>query len=502
MNLEGKRILIFQQRNWGKIIGRFIAKKLSEEGCHLAALTFKKSVHELIENQPGVKYDLIIHNDDIMSRPKDYTKGETFPLSQICRDLGIDSIWPIVYTLRNHVKSYEKKYYYSFRQNVSDEEILDFVQAVYKYIKVFFDEFKPDVILAANFVALPHIMMSLYAKQKGVPMIAITDSKVNGQYIFTHDYQDSSGPFYDRIKELNSGVKSENLEKAKQYIKEFREKFKAPDYAKKKIDLSLWKKIKKEILPFYQIWMWYTKSVARVNFLESTKITIDYRPPRIILRDHFAEKKYKRAMKKYLYYSFEKVGKFIYFPLQFQPEATIDVAAPYFSNQIETARLVAMSLPDDYTLVVKEHPEMIGKRSPSYIEKIAKTVNIKLVDYRTPQSEILKRASLIISPNSTTIAEAAFYNIPAIQLGNLGTTLALPNVFKHTDMTDLSQKIKDVLRANLKSEEYERKLENFVAAGYDASIKADYIGIWESGKTELLEELWQAYKKELASVLK
>lgn len=499
MSLKNKRILIFQQRNWGKIIGRFIAKKLYKEGARLAALTFKKSVHELIENQPEVKYDLIINNDDIMSRPKDYTKGEIIPMSQICTDLGIDSIWPIVYTLRNHVKSYKQKYYYGFRQNVSDEEILDFVQAVYKYIKVFFKEFKPDVIIAANFVSLPHIMMNLYAKKQGVPMIAITDSKIQNQYIFTYDYIDSSGPFYNRVQELDDGLKSENAEKAKKYIKEFRQKFKTPDYAKKSKEISLWKKIKKEIMPFYQIYLWYRD--PQVNVLESTGITIDYRPPRIILRDYFSEKSYRRAMNNYKYYPFERIGKFIYFPLQFQPEATIDVMAPYFSNQIETARLVAMSLPDDFTLLVKEHPEMVGKRPPSYIEKLDKTVNIKLVDYRTPQSEILKRTSLVISPNSTTIAEASFYNVPAIQLGNLGTTLLLPNVRKHTDMTTLPQKIKEVLKINLKTEEYERKLENFVAAAFDASIKADYIGIWENGKTELLEELWKAYKMELERVL-
>lgn len=499
MTLKGKKVLILQQRNWGKIIGRPIAKKLYEEGAILAALTFKKSVHELIENQPGVKYDLIIHNDDIMSRPKDYLNGDSFPISQICNDLDINSIWPIIYTLRNHVKSYKEKYYYGFKQNVSDEEILDFVQAVYKYIKVFFEDFKPDIIISPNFVSLPHIMLNLYAKKKGVSMIAITDSKISGQYIFTHNFTDSTGPFYDRIKELNSGTKSENSEKAKQYIKEFREKFKTPDYAKKQKQISLWKRIKKEIMPLYQIWMWYTR--PQVNVLESTGITLDHRPPKIILRDYICEKRYRRAMRNREYYPFEKVGKFVYFPLQFQPEATIDVVAPYFSNQIETARLSAMSLPDDYTLVVKEHPEMVGKRPPSYIEKIAKTVNIKLVDYRTPQSEILKRASLILSPNSTTVAEAAFYNVPAIQFGNLGTTLALPNVFKHTDMTTLSEKIKEVLKINLKNEDYERRLENFVAASFDTTIKADYIGIWENGKIELLEELWKAYKKEITEVL-
>jgi len=70
-NLKGKKILIFQQRGWGRRIGRFLAAKLYAEGCKLAALTFKNTTHELIVKQDDAKYEMIISNDKIMSRPKD-----------------------------------------------------------------------------------------------------------------------------------------------------------------------------------------------------------------------------------------------------------------------------------------------------------------------------------------------------------------------------------------------------------------------------------------------
>lgn len=497
--LKGKRIIIFQQRNWGKLIGRYLAKKLYAEGCILAALTFKKTVHELILNQPDIKYEMIINNDEVMEDPKKYLNGEKISLEKICEDLNIDSIWPIVYTMRNHVKSYKDKYYYGFKQNVPDEEIIDFVTAVYKYIRTFFNEFKPDVIISPNFVSLPHIMFNLYAKNRGIKIFALTDCKVSGKYIFSENYFDDKGLFYERIDELNSGnAKSENAEKAKKYISEFRDKFKNPSYVKTETEKTLWQKIRHELLPFYQIWMWYTR--PQKDFLKTTGITIDYRPPRIILRDFYCNKKYKRWARNFKYHPFEKIEKFVYFPLQFQPEATIDVVAPFASNQIETARQVAMSLPNDYTLVVKEHPAMIGLRPPSYLEKIARTVNIKLIDYRIRNEEVMKKADLIISPGSTTLAEAAFLKKPAIQLGNLGTTLKLPNVFKHTDMTTLSLKIKEVLKIKLGDKEYEKRLENFVASAYDTSLSTDYLKIWDEGKVELLPNLWKDYLKQLKRV--
>lgn len=504
-NLKGKRILIFQQRGWCLRIGHFLARKLQEEGCRLAALTLKRSTHNFILKQKEVKYDLVISNDEVMSRPKDYLQGDTYSLKEICDGLGIDTIWPIVMTLRHHVRSYKDKYYYGFKQNVSDEEIIDFVMAVYKYINEIFDKFNPEIIVTPNFVTLQHIMFNLYARKRGVKMIAITDCKIRGYYIFSYDYNDTSGDFIDRVDALNSGkVETDNRGKAIKYIKEFREKFIYPDYFitpnHNNQKETLIQKIKRESLPYKQILSWYIKDLS-TNFLESTGITIDYRPPQIILRDHYCHKKYKKFMNNFDYYPFDKISKFVYFPLQFQPEATIDVMAAYFSNQIETARQLAMSLPDDYVLVVKEHPSMLGYRSPSYMEKLARTPNVKFIDYRILSEKILKKADLIISPNSTTIAEAAFYNKPSIQLGNLGVTLKLPNVFKHTDITTLSSRIKEILKVNLKTEEYERKLQNFVAAIFDTGFNLNYMDMWEKGGGNL-EYLLQIYKKEIEKIIK
>lgn len=502
--LTGRRVLIFQQRGWGKGIGRILAKRLYGEGCKLAAVTYKRNTHELIVNQPNVKYDLIINNDEIMSRPKDYLKGDRFSLNKICEDLGVDSIWPLVASLRNHTRSYKDKFYYGFKQNVPDEEIVNYVMAVYKYIKIIFSEFNPEIIISPNFVALSHIMVNLYAQKRGVAMIGIADTKVKDHYIFTNSYNHDKGAFLGRVDELNAGrVETKNRDRARQYIREFRASFKnlseiEPDDPGKKESLK--QIVRKEISPYYHSLRWYLKNPSKEEFSESIGSFVDYRPPKILLRDHYARKRNQKFIDNFEYYPFDKIQKFVYFPLQFQPEETIDVTAPYFSNQIETARLSAMSLPDDYTLVVKEHPGMAGLRPGSYLEKVSRTVNVKLIDYRIPNEQILKKADLIISPNSTSLVESAFYSKPAIQLGNLGTTLKLPNIFKHTDMTTITEKIKQALGADLKTEEYERRLENYVAAVYDTGFNYKYAKAWVQGGEDM-EILWQIYKKEIERVL-
>lgn len=506
-SLKGKRILILQQRGWALNIGHFLAQKLQNEGCRLAAFTLKNSTHEFILNQKEVKYEMIFSNDQIMSRPKDFLTGEEYSLKEICEELGVDTLWPAINSLRHHVKSYKDKYYYGYKQNVPDEGIVDYVAGIYKAIKVIFDEFKPEFIIAANFVSLLHIMVYLYAKKHGVKMVAVTDTSIRGIQVFSYSYNDDEGEFWDRIDELNFGAKSENSERAKEYISEFRATFKQPDYFEEFIKRefkkkTLLQKLRHEFFPYKNALRWYLKKDSRVNFVESTGITIDYRPPQIILRDHYAHKRNIRFMDNFEYFPFEKLDKFIYFPLQYQPESTIDVAAPYFGNLIEAARLLAMSMPEDYTLVVKEHPAMRGLRPPSYIKKLARTVNVKLIDYRIPSEQVLKKADMVISANSTSLAQAAYLNKPGIQLGNLGTTLKLPNVVKHTDMTTMAAKIKELLEKDLKTPEYEKRLENFVAAAFDTGFDVNYRTVWEKGKKDALENIWKIYKKEIDKNLK
>ena len=497
--LQGKKVFIFQQRNWGQTIGHFLAKKLQTQGCRLAALTLKQSTHEFTLSQREVRYDLVVNDDEILNNPFQYLPPKPPTLAEVCAELGIESVWPLVQTIRNYVKSYREKFYYSYRQNVTDEHMVAYVQAIFELAKKVFSEFGPDLILAPNFVVLPHIIFNLYGKKHGVKMIAVTYSTIKGFYIFTHSFLEDEGLFFDQLRGLNARqAESKNRARARQYIREFRENFKKPDYAEATDKTrSLRQIIRHELSPFYHILRWYWRKP--INYFPNLGPILDYRPPRIIWRDHFVRKRNQKLTDRFSYHPFERLKKFVYFPLQFQPEAVVDVTSPFFSNQIETARLVAMSLPDDYTLVAKEHPAMVGFRSPSYIEKIARTPNVKLIDYHIESEEVLKRADLIVSFGSATATEAAFYCKPVIQLGNFGVTRMLPNVFQHTDMTILSGKIKELLKSNLHNADYEQKLENFVTAAYDAGFDFDYGKAWRKGGD--MEELWEIYRKEIEAVI-
>ncbi len=501
-NLSATRVLIFQQRDWGVRIGHYLAQQMQKEGCALAALTFKKTTHAFTRAQNDVSYDLVINDDEVADDPKKYLAGDKYTLSDICRELGIDSVWPLIGTLRHYVRTYKDKYYYGFKQNMPDEEMEIYMLAVFKYVKEFFVKFRPDIVVAPLFGDLRHIFFNLYAQRAGIPMIAVTDTKIRDYNVFTRGYLNDKGLFFDRVDELNSrSSDSENRARARQYINEFRQNFIQPEYSEYHQREKTFDEMMREKVDLLR------KIYARLRQSDPGEdsirlgITPGNRPARVIFRDYLTHARNQRFMNHYSYYPFGRLGNFMYFPLQVQPEATIDVMAPYFNNQIETIRQAAQSMPDDYTLVVKEHPDAVGRRDPSYIEKISRTPNVKLVDYRIPTHDVLVGADALIGTGSTTLAEAAFYSKPVIQLGELGTTLKLPNVFHHTDMTTLAKRIREVVKLDLRTPDYEFRLENYVAAVYDTGFNFNWVGTWFRDEKSDLAPLWRLFREEMERAL-
>jgi hypothetical protein len=493
-SLSGRKVFIFQQRGWARNIGHGLAKILQNDGAELAAFTMKKSTDIFIRSQSEVDYRFIISDDAILEDPEEFLNGSEHSLDTICDELNLDSVWLPAYSMRTQMRSYDEAYYYSHRQNVPDDRIIIHVKAIYEMCRRVLDDFEPDAIIVPIFGGLPHIFMNIMAKQRGIPMFGITDTKISGIYWFTHSYVDDAGLFVERIDQLNSGAHtSENLEDAEKYIRENRESLSATR-SMERFEIMSRRSPYREIRRLFGD---IKREHNSPNFVKGIGSSIDARKKRVIIRDFFRRKQFERATDRMEYASFNEVGKFAYFPLQTEPEVSIDVYAPRFNNQLETARQIAMSLPGEMTLVVKDHPAMRGYRSPSYLEKLARTPNITLVDSRLSSNAVLARADVVIAATGTVLVEAAMLRVPTIQLGDLSPTLRLPNVTHHTDLSKLSKVIRQVLKLDFTTSAYEQQLQNYVAAAYDSGFTTDIHRAWEEGKTEELPAIYSLFRNEL-----
>ena len=133
------------------------------------------------------------------------------------------------------------------------------------------------------------------------------------------------------------------------------------------------------------------------------------------------KKKYRKYfINKNLIRNIENKKPFIYFSLQVEQERSTLISAPLFTNQFEVITKISKSLPNDYTLYVKEHPVMSvrGWRSVSDYKQIMNLPNVTLVHPSTKSEDIIKKSSLVISIAGTSALEAGFYNKPSIILSN------------------------------------------------------------------------------------
>jgi hypothetical protein len=112
-------------------------------------------------------------------------------------------------------------------------------------------------------------------------------------------------------------------------------------------------------------------------------------------------------------------GKYVYFPLHVQPEFTIDVRAPFCTNQVALIEAIAKSLPVSHRLVVKDHPAMRGSRSLEYYREIKKLYNVQLMSPNSDSHEIIRNAEAVITIVGTTAWEGLLYEKPVVALGPL-----------------------------------------------------------------------------------
>jgi hypothetical protein len=109
--------------------------------------------------------------------------------------------------------------------------------------------------------------------------------------------------------------------------------------------------------------------------------------------------------------------RFIFYPLQYTPESSINTPAAYFLDQFRAIDAIRYAMPSDCLLVVKEHPACILLRGGTFVKQLQHTSGVLVAHYGLSSLDLLKRAALTISVTGTATLEALLLGRPAIALG-------------------------------------------------------------------------------------
>ncbi|MEP6757363.1 MAG: hypothetical protein ABJA67_17805 [Chthonomonadales bacterium] len=111
--------------------------------------------------------------------------------------------------------------------------------------------------------------------------------------------------------------------------------------------------------------------------------------------------------------------RFVLYTLNYTPEHSVDVLAPYFTDAYEVIKNIARGLPLDVKLYVKEHPNALGIRGPKYLKALKGIPGVKLIDPYINSHDLLNKAEITVSLSGTISLEAALYGKKTVILSDI-----------------------------------------------------------------------------------
>ncbi|MDH5426178.1 MAG: capsular biosynthesis protein [Gammaproteobacteria bacterium] len=154
-------------------------------------------------------------------------------------------------------------------------------------------------------------------------------------------------------------------------------------------------------------------------------------------------KQFKKHYKSLITKSVDNNTKFVYFPLQLQPELTTSTMGKIFTDQILAIEKLRKILPDDWYIYIKENPKQTRRQRPAlFFQRLMKISNIKYLDNSHSTFKLLDDCQFSACVTGTSGWEAINQGKPVLVFGQ-PWYLRLPGVIEYSDTTTFEQIIKN-----------------------------------------------------------
>jgi hypothetical protein len=282
----------------------------------------------------------------------------------------------------------------------------------YNLYKKFFLERGATHVLMSSIETPDAKIAVAVAQELGLGVIAPVDMRnMTGTYFSIDCYE--TPPVY---AEANSESRTHAIE----FISKFR---KNPTPARG-LPIEVAANLQDITLPVFLPPLWLRVKRFMMNMIERPDI-FDYDQIRVavmsnatLLRKTIRGVREQLNSRKYDIAEVEALPKhFIYYPLQYSPESSINTPAPYFLDQMRAIDALRFAMPSDHVLVVKEHPACVEMRPVKFIRRICNLPGVIVVKASVPSVEVIKRAALTATVTGTAALEAFLLGRPAIALG-------------------------------------------------------------------------------------
>lgn len=133
---------------------------------------------------------------------------------------------------------------------------------------------------------------------------------------------------------------------------------------------------------------------------------------------------------------------YIYYPLHYEPEATLNGIEPHFTNQLYAIETLSKSVPIGINVLVKEHPAGIGNRPSYWIDILEQFPRVKLVSPLENSVDLIRNSFATATITGTSGFEAALLGRPVISFGPNYRFNFIDHVWHANDINKLRKIIK------------------------------------------------------------
>jgi len=359
-------------------------------------------------------------------------------LKSIEKKYGLN-LWQIAYSDRRLFRFNE---YHKF----SYDEILSITEDECRIFEKIINEIRPDFLLIGVTDLHRNYLFTEMCRNAGITILMVWPLRDGQRATISSDYDtidNANKKIESTFNQKNTEIKSEDyLQKNSAYkiiTEALNKKFANESFKLSKFDIMmrhmkfLFFICNDEYRKFYENW-----GHTRLRFLTRKDFAIP-----------FALKRWRRKsfLDKHANHNVDTKKQYIYFPLHHEPERTILIDAPFFTNQIEVISYLAKALPIDHKLYVKEHFSMKIEawRDIAFYKQILDLPNVELIHPEVNPDLLLKNCSLVATITGTSALEAGFYHKPSIMFSDSSFSY-LPFVQRVKNIVELPNIIEKCLK--------------------------------------------------------
>ncbi len=315
---------------------------------------------------------------------------------------------------------------------------LRLLQSAARFLEEALDQAQPDVIISEGIDCLLSYLLYGMARQHGVPFYAIASRRLAGRLTFISNHEDR----WERVETIYRQLDHLSVtqrERAQAFVAEFRRRRPATTQVRYPRHFS-WQLANLRALPAAL----HARLSDRYDYLYASPARLAHSRLQRLARTAVADR---------MVFELPRPGeRYVLFPLQFQPESTTLVLAPYYLDQAPLVENLARSLPIGVWLYVKEHPASVGRRPLAFYNRLRKLTNVRLISPYVDSHSLIPGAGAVATISSTMGFEAIMYGRPVLTFGNAFFNL-YDQVYRVHDIYRLPWQMKEALEAFRPDEE-------------------------------------------------